>query len=92
MITRIAKLCSTAAVSLLMASSFPGIASADSAVQRVPESGIIKVKSAYPMAETIARLKKDVADKDLSEMTEDELKKLNVINRRRHRPLLEQSL
>ena len=65
MITRIAKFCSTAAVSLVMASSFSGIASADSTVQSVPESGIIKVKSAYPMAETIARLKKDVADKGI---------------------------
>ena len=76
MITRIAKLCSTAAVSLLMASSFPGIASADSAVQRVPESGIIKVKSAYPMAETIARLKKDVADKGIKFFIEVDQSKL----------------
>jgi len=76
MITRIAKLCSTAAVSLLMASSFPGIASADSAVQRAPESGIIKVKSAYPMAETIARLKKDVADKGIKFFIEVDQSKL----------------
>src|ERR1700677_4063199 len=33
------------------------------------------------MVINIQSFQKDVADKDLSEMTEDELKKLNVINR-----------
>jgi uncharacterized protein (DUF302 family) len=29
------------------------------------EDGIVRVKSAYPLAETVNRLKKDVADKDI---------------------------
>jgi len=32
---------------------------------RLTEDGVVTVKSAYPMAETIARLKKDVADKGI---------------------------
>ena len=38
---------------------------ADTAERYVPPSGIIKVKSAYPINETVARLKKDVADKGI---------------------------
>jgi len=37
------------------------------------------------MVINIQSFQKDVADKDLSEMTEDELKKLNVINRENDR-------
>jgi uncharacterized protein (DUF302 family) len=40
------------------------------------EDGIVQVKSAYPLAETVNRLKKDVADKDImffSEIDQSEL-------------------
>src|SRR5258706_13970693 len=41
------------------------VALADSGEPYVSPSGIIKVKSAYSVSETIARLKKDVADKGI---------------------------
>src|SRR5262249_5316650 len=45
----------------------PSVSTAqDSASQPLlPGDGIVKVKSAYPIAETITRLKKDVADKGI---------------------------
>lgn len=40
------------------------------------DDGIVKVKSAYPMAETIARLKKDIADKGIKFFDEIDQSKL----------------
>lgn len=76
MITRIAKLCSTTVVSLVLATSLPGIARADNPAQSVPESGIIKVKSAYSVSETVARLKQDVAAKGIKFFLEVDQSKL----------------
>ena len=47
------------AVALMVTASPPGSARADG------HDGIVKVKSAYPLAETVARIKKDVADKGI---------------------------
>jgi uncharacterized protein (DUF302 family) len=49
---------------------------ADSAEPYVSPSGIIKVKSAYSVSETIARLKKDVADKGIKFFIEVDQAKL----------------
>ena len=61
----IANLCQAATLSVVLALSVPGIARADANVAPVAESGIIKVKSAYSKAETIARLKQDIAAKGI---------------------------
>jgi uncharacterized protein (DUF302 family) len=45
--------------------SFADGAGAEGVPQTVPESGIVKVKSAYSVPETIARIRKDVADKGI---------------------------
>ena len=47
-----------------------GSVHAQSAAPVVPESGIVKVKSAYSVPETIARIKKDVADKGITFFSE----------------------
>jgi uncharacterized protein (DUF302 family) len=65
MFTRITKLCSTAALASVLALAATGAASAQNAVQPVAESGIVRVKSAYTVAETVARLKSDVAGKGI---------------------------
>ena len=62
---RIAKFCRLAALSLALAFSASGIAHADGMAAPVAESGIITVKSAYSKAETIARLKQDIAAKGI---------------------------
>ena len=44
--------------------------------QAVNEDGIVRIKSAYPLAETVNRLKKDIADKGImlfSEIDQSEL-------------------
>jgi uncharacterized protein (DUF302 family) len=45
-------------LALLAASSAPALAAP-------ADDGVIKVKSAYPVAETVARLRKDIADKGI---------------------------
>jgi len=52
------------------------VALADSGEPYVSPSGIIKVKSAYSVSETIARLKKDVADKGIKFFIEVDQAKL----------------
>jgi uncharacterized protein (DUF302 family) len=70
MFARIAKLCSAASLVFVLALSVPGPAKA------ADEDGIIRVKSAYSMAETIARLKKDIADKGIRFFDEIDQSKL----------------
>ncbi len=57
------------AACLVFALGAPSLAMAQGVAQgampQVAEDGIVKVKSAYPMAETIARLEKDVANKGI---------------------------
>ena len=60
-----AHFCQTAALSVVLALTSSGVAHADGSSMMVAESGIIKVKSAYSKAETIARLKQDVAAKGI---------------------------
>ena len=60
-------------LSLMLALSAPGIARADATV---PESGIISVKSAYSKAETIVRLKQDIAAKGIRFFDEIDQSKL----------------
>jgi uncharacterized protein (DUF302 family) len=64
MSARIAKLGWTAALTGLLALSSVA-PTAESAAQAMPGDGVVKVKSAYPMAETVARLKQDVASKGI---------------------------
>jgi uncharacterized protein (DUF302 family) len=66
MFTRLMKLCSAFIVTFALAASsaFAG------------DDGIVKVKSAYPMAETIQRLKADIACKDIKFFDEIDQSKL----------------
>ncbi|TMH69823.1 MAG: DUF302 domain-containing protein, partial [Betaproteobacteria bacterium] len=64
-----------AVVALALATLVPGIVRADNVVT-VPASGIVKVKSAYSVPETIARIKKDVADKGIRFFQEVDQQKL----------------
>ena len=70
MFTRIATALAAAALASLLIGS-------PSAVTRADENnGVVRVKSAYPLDETIARLKKDVADKGImffSEINQSQL-------------------
>jgi len=64
MFTRIAKVCSA----ILLASGLvlsSAATQAGTVTQAVGEDGLVRVKSAYPLDETIARLEKDIADKKL---------------------------
>ena len=65
MSTRTAKLCSIALFTgLLAVASFTAIR-AETSKPVLSGDGIVRVKSAYPVEETIARLKKDIADKGI---------------------------
>src|SRR5437868_14672761 len=59
MFTRIIRACSGASLALLLALSTPVITKA------AEEDGIVRVKSSFSMAETISRLRKDIADKGI---------------------------
>jgi uncharacterized protein (DUF302 family) len=72
----IAKFCQAATLSVVLALSVPGISRADGNVEPVAESGIIKVKSAYSKADTIARLKQDIAAKGIRFFDEIDQSKL----------------
>jgi uncharacterized protein (DUF302 family) len=64
MATRIAGLCAAALVPFALAAA-PAPAMAESPSRQAPENGIVSVKSAYPVGETIDRIKKDVAAKGI---------------------------
>ena len=68
--------CEVAMLSAGLALSAPGIAHADADVAPVAESGIIEVKSAYSKAETIERLKQDIAAKGIRFFDEIDQSKL----------------
>lgn len=65
MYSKIANLCSITAIAAVLSLSSAQSASAQNAVQPVPDSGIVRVKSAYSVPETVARLKADVAAKGI---------------------------
>jgi uncharacterized protein (DUF302 family) len=64
--------CFTAFAAFVLALSLSGAARADG----VPESGIVTVRSAYSMNETVARLKEDVAAKGIKFFIEVDQQKL----------------
>jgi uncharacterized protein (DUF302 family) len=72
----IANFYQAAALAVVMALSAPGIARADGNVVPATDSGIITVKSAYSKAETIARLKQDIAAKGIRFFDEIDQSKL----------------
>jgi len=59
MLSRLTKLCSAALLACLLALSSATLSGA------AAHDGIVRVKSAYPMDETIERLKRDIADKGI---------------------------
>ncbi len=65
MYSKIANLCSATALAAVLTVTAAGVASAQNAVQPVADSGIVRVKSAYSVPETVARLKADVASKGI---------------------------
>ncbi len=70
MFTRMSKLCSAATLGIALVSSTSVVA------QTVGADGLIKVKSAYSMDETISRIKKDIADKGIMFFSEVDQAKL----------------
>src|SRR6266700_1450488 len=70
MLVRIVKLCSAASLAFALMLSAPSVTKA------ADEDGIVRVKSVYPMGETIARLKKDIADKGIKFFDEIDQSKL----------------
>jgi uncharacterized protein (DUF302 family) len=64
------KHCSQAILAVALLASFNIVAAANE------QDGIVKVRSAYPMDETISRIKKDVADKGIRFFSEIDQAKL----------------
>ena len=67
MFARLIQLCSSILFACTLTASSPVIAGND---------GIVRVKSAYPIGETIERLKKDIADKGIKFFSEIDQSKL----------------
>jgi uncharacterized protein (DUF302 family) len=65
MFTRLRSICSTTLVVSALALSATGTVHGQNAVQPVPDSGIVRVKSAYSVADTVTRIKADVASKGI---------------------------
>jgi uncharacterized protein (DUF302 family) len=70
MFAPIIKVCSAALLALVLALSAPVITRA------ADEDGIVRVKSSYSMVETIARLKRDIAEKGIRFFDEIDQSKL----------------
>ena len=70
MFTRVASIASAAVFAVLFTLGAAVTATAE------PEDGIVRVKSAYTMTETVARLKRDIADKHLMFFSEIDQSKL----------------
>jgi uncharacterized protein (DUF302 family) len=67
MFARLIQLCSTVIIAGALVASSPVLAGDD---------GVVRVKSAYPIGETIARLKKDIAAKGIKFFSEIDQSKL----------------
>jgi hypothetical protein len=66
MFAHLGSLCSTSLLVFGLAFSSSAVTSADSTANRAAlDDGIVKVNSAYPMLETIARLQQDIASKGI---------------------------
>jgi uncharacterized protein (DUF302 family) len=76
MLTRIISRSSLAALAFALLLTAHALPRADAAQQSVPADGIVKVRSAYGMAETIARLKQDIAAKGIMFFSEVDQSKL----------------
>jgi uncharacterized protein (DUF302 family) len=63
-------------IALAFVTLLPAIVRAENTTATVPASGIVKVKSAYSVPETIALIKKDVADKGIRFFQEVDQQKL----------------
>ncbi len=70
MFARISTWCSAAVVGIAL------VASSSATAQTVGADGLVKVRSAYGMQETIGRIKKDVADKGIMFFSEVDQAKL----------------
>src|SRR5262249_54501463 len=69
MFARLFQICTAALVAYAVAASPPDFA-------RAGDDGIVRVKSAYPIGETIERLKKDIAGKGIKFFSEIDQAKL----------------
>lgn len=76
MLQRISKFGSPAALALALLLSEPAAAPAESMHPAASEDGIVKVRSSYAMADTIARLKQDIAAKGIRFFEEIDQSKL----------------
>jgi uncharacterized protein (DUF302 family) len=76
MFTRIISRSSPAVLAFALLFTAHALPQADGAQQSVPTDGIVKVRSAYGMAETITRLKQDIAAKGIMFFTEVDQSKL----------------
>jgi uncharacterized protein (DUF302 family) len=72
----IARFCQVATLTVALALSSSGVARAEGNSVATAEGGIIKVRSAYSRAETIARLKQDIAAKGIRFFDEIDQSKL----------------
>lgn len=70
MFVKFSRLCSATTLGIALA------ASASAGAQTIGADGLIKVKSAYGMEETISRIKKDIADKGILFFSEVDQAKL----------------
>jgi uncharacterized protein (DUF302 family) len=69
MFTRMIQTCSALLLACALTASLPAVTLADN-------DGVVRVRSAYPMGETIERLKKDIADKGIRFFSEIDQSKL----------------
>ena len=76
MFGRMTTICSAAALALGLLAAAPAPTRAQGMMPMAMENGVVTVKSAYSMAESIARLKKDVADKGIMFFNEIDQAKL----------------
>jgi uncharacterized protein (DUF302 family) len=61
----VVKLCSAAVLALILSLSAPPLTTAGSPKEPAPGDGVVKVKSAYSLDETIARLRQDIANEGI---------------------------
>jgi uncharacterized protein (DUF302 family) len=66
----------SAALATTMVAAFSYLAFTNSALTDARDDGVLRVKSAYPVAETIVRIKKDVGDKGIMFFSEVDQSKL----------------
>lgn len=70
MVARMIQACSAVLLACALTASSPAVTYADN------NDGVVRVRSAYPISETIARLKRDIADKGIRFFAEIDQSKL----------------